>query len=147
MNTVFFVVVRSPQWYAQRGRSYRAVVARRITEWWVKWSVAFVLSAPSLLLEAYPLQWMISLGALLLASLWVYIPRDRMELLGAAVEVLVDGRPGRLQAEADRIVKEMRSKSAHRTRAQTECLISQRLNTAGVLVRLLRRRIETVPCM
>jgi hypothetical protein len=140
-NNLLFVTMREPSWYEAHGQTYRAVKAQEIAEWWVRWLVAIPLAATSLLIDAGPYQWALSLGAVLIASFWSVAFYGQLDLLGRAVEVSADGRPGYLEAEAQRLRDGTRGTFRSVPVAQVEAMIAKRLPLARGLLRLLARRI------
>lgn len=141
-SNVFFIVLRSPDWYSQRGQSYHSAVAREVTQWWVTWSVSCLAASPTLLLRAFPYQWLISFGAMLVVSMWSVMFSGQLALLGRAVACVVDGRPGYLEAEAAWHIRENRGLFDSKTQKQVAGSITRRLPAARLMLRILRRRIK-----
>jgi hypothetical protein len=142
-NTLLGVTIRYKQFYDARGVQVGAIVAQEVVEFWIRWAVTLPLASPVLLFADGIHGWAASAIAIMLASIWSVPGYAQLDLIGRAVEVLYDGRPGYLEAEAERLRRGTTRNFASYSTTEIAAKIEARFWIARPLLRLLRRRIAS----
>lgn len=145
-NSLWGIQMREPKTQTQ---PHRAIFAQEVVEWWVKWAVGAVLSAPAAYYLASTQFWFVApMIVPVFAAIWPRIPfgQRQLELLGHSCELYV--------AKADAVYEGKEAATmqrgydgifAHMTVEQIIKAMHRRRWLAKTLVNLLWQRIKKEP--
>lgn len=141
-NNFLLIMMRDPAWYETRGQFYRPIVSHEAAEWYLRWLVALPIGSLSLFFDTGQYQWAVLVMSALIATIWSIIFYGQVDLIGRAAEVLADGRPGYLEAEAERLRIGTNKTFADVATVDLAKMIEKRFWIARILLWLMSRRIS-----